>query len=133
MSVGVEAIDNDHIIIISLIAKLIKVTHKNISTEALNDIFIVLEYYIVTHFHREETFMEMIGYHKLSKHKDSHKDFIDIVSDFKDQMLTDTSYDVAEWDNALYESKDDFLAQTDCFKNYFCSLQIIASAACLPE
>lgn len=96
MSVGIDAIDNDHKKIISIINKLIRASHHSLTDDFLNDVFGELEHYVQTHFNREEALMASIDYKQLEAHKRTHAQFVQKIPELKAQLLTNNSYDVAE-------------------------------------
>lgn len=89
MSVGVEAIDNEHKQIITMLAKLTSADHGCLSTQDIEEVFAELELYVSKHFAREEALLEKISYNKLAEHKASHQAFIEKIPQLKDRWLTE--------------------------------------------
>jgi len=96
MSTGVEAIDNDHKELISLIIKLSKSIDNNKSRGDIETVFSELENYIVQHFSREEAFMRKCQYSELESHIKLHRSFTDSIPALKEKLLTTESKQVAK-------------------------------------
>lgn len=79
MSVGVEALDNDHKHLIHLINGL------HYSDTGFVELFNDLLDYVGGHFEREEAHLEAIGYPGLDGHRVQHDLFADRVSDMLKQ------------------------------------------------
>ena len=94
MSVGVEAIDNDHKKIITILSRLIASQNSQDVDNVINQTFSELEHYIVEHFSREEALLEQFNYKKLDAHKDSHKKFVEKVAQLKQQWLENNTREV---------------------------------------
>lgn len=88
MSVGIDAIDEDHKKIISILAKLSTTNCHDISDKFIEEIFAELETYVIIHFSREERLLEKVGYKDLNKHKASHQKFIEKLPQLKRKWLT---------------------------------------------
>lgn len=89
MSVGIDAIDEDHKQIIAILAKLSSTRCHDISNKLIEEIFSELEIYVVLHFNREERLLEKANYKDLKKHKASHQKFIDKLPKLKKQWLSE--------------------------------------------
>lgn len=89
MSVGIDAIDEDHKQIIAILAKLTATRCKNITNKVIEDVFSELETYVTLHFNREERLLEKAYYKDLVKHKASHQKFIKKLPILKQQWLTE--------------------------------------------
>ncbi|WP_085299398.1 bacteriohemerythrin [Cognaticolwellia mytili] len=87
MSVGNDAIDEDHKQIIAILAKLTSAEHGETSEQTINEIFIELEHYVSLHFSREEALLEKAGYIEVKAHKASHQRFIDQLPLLKKEWL----------------------------------------------
>ncbi|MDX8389537.1 MAG: bacteriohemerythrin [Mariprofundaceae bacterium] len=96
MSVGIEAIDNDHKALLVLIIKLSNSIEDDYDRETIVSIFSELEAYIIYHFTREEAIMRKRQYKGLESHLKLHQNFIDSVPKLKNQLLTTDSKQVAE-------------------------------------
>ena len=88
MSVGIDAIDEDHKQIISILAKLTSAEHGEASADAIEAIFMELEQYVILHFAREEALLAKVDYADLKAHKASHQKFIDKLPKLKEEWLT---------------------------------------------
>jgi len=89
MSVGIDAIDEDHKQIIAILAKLTSAENGEASEHAINDIFTELEHYVSLHFAREEALLEQVCYADITAHKASHQNFIDQLPKLKEEWLTE--------------------------------------------
>ena len=96
MSVGIEAIDEDHKKIIAILAKLTSSEHGKTSEETIDAIFTELEHYVTLHFAREETLLEQACYAEIKSHKASHQRFIDHLPTLKQEWLTKNCNDCSE-------------------------------------
>ena len=88
MSVGIDAIDEDHKQIIAILAKLTSAEHGETSAQTIDDIFTELENYVTLHFSREEALLQRANYPDLIAHKASHQKFIDKLPKLKQEWLT---------------------------------------------
>jgi two-component system cell cycle response regulator len=88
MSVGIDAIDEDHKKIIAILAKLTSAQHGATSALSINAIFTELEHYVTLHFAREESLLEQAGYTDIAAHKVSHQKFIEQLPELKQEWLT---------------------------------------------
>ncbi|NQU57480.1 MAG: bacteriohemerythrin [Rhodospirillales bacterium] len=77
MRIGVDAIDNDHQIIIELLNK---VSRGHVGDAELDAVIGQLIDYTLFHFSREEIVMETCGYPDLEGHRDQHRNLRDQVS-----------------------------------------------------
>lgn len=89
MSVGIDAIDEDHKKIIAILSKLTSTHSKQISKLAIENIFSELEQYVSLHFAREEALLEKVCYVNIIAHKASHQKFIESLPVLKSQWLTE--------------------------------------------
>lgn len=96
MSVGIEAIDDDHKQIITILAKLTSTKHGKVSTQEIEDIFTELNDYVIGHFVREEALLEEAFYSELEEHKKSHQIFIETLPQLKNQWLTQDNITTSE-------------------------------------
>lgn len=95
MSVGVDAIDNDHKMLLSLINEISDAIEHNKATSVIEDVFERLEVYVVEHFSREEELMRQCGYEDLKAHIRQHRKFIDKVPELKRELLNADTTEVA--------------------------------------
>ena len=72
-SVGVEALDRDHIVIFSLINHIHEACQSGTDTAAIARILEVLREYALDHFRREEALFEKHGYEALGVHRAEHE------------------------------------------------------------
>jgi diguanylate cyclase (GGDEF)-like protein/hemerythrin-like metal-binding protein len=87
MSVGIDAIDEDHKQIIVILAKLTSAEHGETPEQTINEIFVELEHYVSLHFSREEALLEKACYADIIAHKASHQRFIDQLPVLKQEWL----------------------------------------------
>ncbi len=95
MSVGVEAIDNDHKNLLKTINEINDAIAEERAVETIGEIFERLERYVVEHFEREERMMEQAGFVELEEHIRQHQRFVDKVPYFREKLLTASSMDVS--------------------------------------
>jgi len=91
MSVGIDAIDEDHKQIIAILAKLSSIHVEQISQHVIDGIFSELEEYVLLHFAREEALLEKAGYEDIANHKASHQKFAEQLPVLKQQWLIEDS------------------------------------------
>jgi|GEM_PF-418327 len=91
MSVGIDAIDDDHKKLITILAQLMSAKHKSLPKHEIEQIFSQLERYTLIHFSREEALLSEIGYEDIVAHKQSHQKFIEIIPQLKRQWLASQS------------------------------------------
>jgi len=96
MSVGIDAIDEDHKQIIALLAKLTSAHGEKISKQVIDGIFTELEEYVLLHFAREEALLEKAGYKDISNHKASHRKFAEQLPLLKQQWLIEDNLACSE-------------------------------------
>lgn len=96
MSVGIDAIDEDHKKIIAILAKLTSAEHGKTSEQTINAIFTELEHYVTLHFAREEALLEQVCYAEIKAHKASHQSFIEHIPRLKQEWLTEDCLDCSE-------------------------------------
>lgn len=95
MSVGVEAIDNDHKKLLSIISQLTDSIEEGTYNSLIEPIFYELENYIKIHFSREEALMRSCEYEKYDEHIEQHRTFAERLPALKQQLLAEDSIDVA--------------------------------------
>jgi len=96
MSVGIDAIDEDHKQIIAVLAKLTSTHSKDISKQVIDEIFLELEEYVLLHFSREEEILEKAKYKDIAKHKEGHQIFIEQLPLLKQQWLVEDNLACSE-------------------------------------
>ncbi|WP_370277621.1 bacteriohemerythrin [Pontibacterium sp.] len=95
MSVGVEAIDNDHKQLLALINEISDAIDRNKAPAVIEDVFAQLEAYVVEHFSREEALMRQCRYPDLKAHIKQHRQFTAKVPELKRELLNADSTEVA--------------------------------------
>jgi hemerythrin-like metal-binding protein len=88
LRVGVDAIDKDHQVLISLLNK---ITDRSIADEDIDDIIGELIDYTNYHFQREEAIMEVCQYNDLENHREIHRNLIAKVNDMATAWHMDNS------------------------------------------
>ncbi len=96
MSVGIDAIDNEHKMLIAMVAELSDAIDSNNTDEIVLEIFERLEVYVKKHFSREEELMAGINYTRLEAHKKQHQNFTKKISEFKKMLMENYSASIAE-------------------------------------
>ena len=89
LSVGVEAIDNDHQLLINLINLLHDAVADGPRKETGGSVLNVLHDYTEYHFEREEVLMAACGYPGLEAHRMAHDGMKAKVVEIRDQYLDD--------------------------------------------
>ncbi len=79
LSVGIDMIDKQHMILIRAINLLALAVKSNSSNELMGAIFDTLADYTDTHFSYEEELFERYGYPETEEHKQSHKALLERV------------------------------------------------------
>ncbi|QBG37502.1 bacteriohemerythrin [Litorilituus sediminis] len=95
MSVGVDAIDEDHKKIISVLAKLVDSKNTQASLSVVEETFSELEHYVIQHFTKEEALLEKIGYKEIEAHRRSHLAFVEKIAVLKQQWLSQNSDEIS--------------------------------------
>ncbi len=95
MSVGVETIDNDHKMLLSLVSRLSDSIEEERTGAFIESVFDELEKYIKNHFLREEDLMMRCGYEGLEEHVMQHREFAKAVPELRQKLLTSDSAEVA--------------------------------------
>ena len=87
LSIGVEAMDKQHQILIDYIGDLVKAVETD--SNALRA-FDTLAEYVVKHFKEEEEFMASINFEGLDSHKIIHQDLLKRVGGYREQIESNT-------------------------------------------
>lgn len=87
LSVGIEALDNDHKKLLEIINNLSLHIENGLTEENINDVFDNLTQYGVKHFYREESFMQKCHYDKYDEHILQHQGFVDEIPKLKKRLL----------------------------------------------
>jgi diguanylate cyclase (GGDEF)-like protein/hemerythrin-like metal-binding protein len=95
LSVGVDEIDNDHKMLLSIIAELSDAIEENHESDVIKDVFVKLESYVQLHFKREEALMRQCGYRELEAHISSHKQFVNKIPELRSELLNADTVEVA--------------------------------------
>ena len=95
LSVGVEAIDNDHKDLIELINKLFEAINTQYSNEILEEAFASLNHYVKDHFTHEEALMKKYQYPNLEEHILLHQGFVNELPKMKEKLFSAGSYKTA--------------------------------------
>lgn len=84
MSVGIDVIDADHQLLVSLINQLDDAVKDGQPQKTTGSVLNVLYDYTDFHFDREERMMDAVGYPDLENHKQTHKALKDKVLEIRD-------------------------------------------------
>jgi hemerythrin len=87
LKIGVDAMDEQHKILIELINKLVQTIESG--SDAMDD-FDNLADYVVKHFSEEEDYLEKINFPQLEGHKKIHEDLVEKLSAYHSQMKNGT-------------------------------------------
>jgi len=87
-SVGIEEIDNQHKGLIIVINELFSLMSEGKAQSKLIDIFDYLTDYTKKHFKAEEDMMLKYSYHEFDQHKLEHINFIDKLSELKEDYIS---------------------------------------------
>ena len=93
---GNKAIDEEHEKLFYILNKLITAFNEKHTDKVIDDIFNSLEEYTFVHFKTEELLMQKYQYEHLKEHKNKHKEFIDKVKLFKEELNSTTPKYVAK-------------------------------------
>ncbi len=105
MSVGVEAIDNDHKKILSLISALHCVIEYNKPTDAIEAVFDELTSYAAVHFKREEDLMQASNFAERIRLSIEQ---LTIPID-KAEISVSVSIGVTEWNGSIFSNLDEMI------------------------
>lgn len=84
-SVGVEVIDSDHKLLMSLLNQLHEAVELGQSEDVLGSVLNVLVEYVETHFAREEALMQKANYPDLAQHRVEHAKLAQAVRDRRER------------------------------------------------
>lgn len=87
LSVGIEAIDEQHKIWVDIMNELDDALSKGEAHETLTKIVNRMEGYIYLHFETEENIMKELNYYDIAKHIESHENFKIEVKELKKDLL----------------------------------------------
>lgn len=87
LSLGVEALDNDHKKLLEIINRLSDCIEDEITEDVVSNIFTDLEEYGIKHFQREESFMKKCNYAKFDEHVHQHNTFVTKIPRLKEKLL----------------------------------------------
>ncbi len=96
LSVGVQPIDNDHKLLVSLINQLYYVIEDGQDRETVGSVLNAFCEYAEYHFEREEMLMRVCGYPDLKKHKKAHDAVKVKVNDVHDDYAKSENMDLSE-------------------------------------
>ncbi|MCP3688251.1 MAG: bacteriohemerythrin [Gammaproteobacteria bacterium] len=114
LSVNISVLDDDHKRIIDLMNQLDEALVTNTCSEQLPGIFEQLVEYVITHFRREEEYMECIKFPGLERHRLLHKNLSDKLTQLRKQLDTrDTGFLSLELSEFLRSWLFDHIAMED--------------------
>jgi len=87
LSVGIDLIDRQHMILVRAINLLAMAVQQNSSNELLSDIFATLIDYSDTHFTYEEELFAQFGYPASDEHKAQHKEMLRRISELHESWM----------------------------------------------
>jgi len=104
MSVGVQAMDDDHRILLGLISELRQAKHDPHAEDAVGTYIDMLAQYADYHLIREENMMAAVNYPDIDDHRGSHEELRRRCSDFLRRYRDETgTVDLAELEAFLVE------------------------------
>lgn len=83
MSVGVPALDDDHRILLGVLAQLWQAVEEKEQPDVIGSMVIFFCDYVLTHLRREERLMQRLSYPDFAVHKEAHDAFSVWSSDFR--------------------------------------------------
>ena len=89
LSIGVEAVDSDHRLLVDLINQLDEAVEDGQGQDTVGSVLNVLYDYTEYHFDREERLMEACGFADFEKHCDLHRKLKTEVVKIRDAFLAD--------------------------------------------
>lgn len=92
-SIGVKAIDKQHIELFQMVEKLLKSIQNNAGREEFEQSIEFLKKYVLIHFRDEEAYQAYIQYSGLEEHKLLHREFTNSVMDYE-KRLKENNYAV---------------------------------------
>jgi len=103
--IGIEMIDEDHQLLVSLINQLHAAIEANQDRDIIASVLTVLTEYTCTHFAREEKLLEKSDYPNLAEHREKHRDLsgqvIEILRRYNENetadIPTETLIFLKEW------------------------------------
>jgi len=96
MSVGVEAIDDEHKTLISILNSFIDAVDDDEGVLVYDSIFSSFLDTALAHFQHEEELMERAGYEDLELHKQGHKSLLEQLQDMRAKLMTSSSTDMED-------------------------------------
>lgn len=96
MSVGCEALDNDHKILVQALNDFVEAADNDEGVFVTDGIFSVLADYTNYHFAREEKVMEACGYEDLDRHKQAHESLKEQLFDCRTRYMLNPNAELEE-------------------------------------
>ncbi len=93
-SINVPVIDEEHKLFILIINKAIAAMQKNNEREKISEALNEMTLYALSHFKKEEEYMEKFEYPEYQLHKKEHKDFLMTTVDFC-KSVTSGNYNIS--------------------------------------
>ena len=97
LNVGIQEIDEQHKVLISLLNELNEAIQQGCGKEVRIEVLNKLIEYTRTHFTVEESLMRILGYSKYEEHKQEHENLISQVLAFREKFMNEpnvSSYDL---------------------------------------
>jgi hemerythrin len=88
LSVGIEEIDSQHMVLVDLINEMHDAIHERHGSDVVRDVLSKLADYTKIHFAVEESLMRILGYPDYETHKAQHADLIQNVLDLQHKVDT---------------------------------------------
>jgi hemerythrin len=88
LSVGIEEIDEQHKMLVSLVNKMHDAIHHRHGSDVVQDILQQLTDYTRIHFAVEESLMRILNYPGYEEHRDIHEELVEHIVDLKNKVAT---------------------------------------------
>ncbi|MES9992509.1 MAG: bacteriohemerythrin [Candidatus Thiodiazotropha sp.] len=88
LSVGIEEIDEQHKMLVSLVNKMHEAIHQRHGSDVVKGILGDLADYTRIHFAVEESLMRILNYPDYENHKEIHEELLQSVSDLQEKVAT---------------------------------------------
>ncbi|MEJ2611109.1 MAG: bacteriohemerythrin [Candidatus Thiodiazotropha sp.] len=88
LSVGIEEIDEQHKMLVSLVNKMHEAIHQRHGSDVVKGILGDLAEYTRIHFVVEESLMRILNYPSYEEHKEIHEELLQSVTDLQEKVAT---------------------------------------------
>ena len=88
LSVGIEEIDEQHKVLVSLVNQMHDAIHQRHGSDVVHAILSQLTEYTRIHFAVEESLMRILNYPGYDEHKEHHEDLVNQITELKQKVET---------------------------------------------